>query len=64
MKTQRRKNTTTYHGMPQQWSSDYHNGIQNITSIGTLYNWVKRLRKKPVMISPSATGPAIISQPS
>ena len=43
--------------------SDYQWCLNNDINPGTFYNWVKRLRKKLVMISPLPQDAAIISQP-
>ena len=66
MKTQRRTADEQYQLIMECRSSglsDYQWCTEHNINPGTFYNWVKRLRKKLVMISPLPQDAAIISQP-
>lgn len=66
MKTQRRTADEQYQlimGCRSSGLSDYQWCTEHNINPGTFYNWVKRLRKKLVMISPLPQDAAIISQP-
>ena len=66
MKTQRRTADEQYQLIMECRSSglsDYQWCTEHNINPGTFYNWVKRLRKKLVMISPPPQDAAIISQP-
>ena len=66
MKTQRRTADEQYQLIMECRSSglsDYQWCTEHNINPGTFYNWVKRLRKKLVMISPLPQDAAIISHP-
>ena len=66
MKTQRRTADEQYQLIMECRSSglsDYQWCTEHNINPGTFYNWVKRLRKKLVMISLLPQDAAIISQP-
>lgn len=66
MKTQRRTADEQYQLIMEcrnSGLSDYQWCTEHNINPGTFYNWVKRLRKKLVMISPLPQDAAIISQP-
>ncbi len=66
MKTQRRTADEQYQLIMECRSSglsDYQWCTEHNINPGTFYNWVKRLRKKLVMIPPLPQDAAIISRP-